>query len=186
MTLTNNPEEKIEIYKIAVMMHERGLASSFIVEAVEAALGYVGALELMELWSEATEDAERDEIIADLQDEIERRREKDGKGNGLRSPQIVFDDLARSAQGVLQFKQELRQIVDRWGGIAKLSRATGIPQPSLSRFFSSSSLPRNLTIYRIVEALLPPEAAESFQWESPISIDRISGAIWEKQNAASC
>jgi len=43
--------------------------------------------------------------------------------------------------------------VDKKGGIKKLSTLTGIPQPSLSRFFGSSSMPRRNTLFKIATAL---------------------------------
>jgi DNA-binding phage protein len=39
------------------------------------------------------------------------------------------------------------------GGITKLAERTGIPQPSLSRFFNSVSMPRKSTLLKIAEAL---------------------------------
>jgi DNA-binding phage protein len=39
------------------------------------------------------------------------------------------------------------------GGISKLSELTGIPQPSLSRFFNSNAMPRRDTLLRIAKAM---------------------------------
>lgn len=39
------------------------------------------------------------------------------------------------------------------GGISKLAELTGIPQPSLSRFFSSNAMPRRSTLLKIAKAL---------------------------------
>ena len=50
------------------------------------------------------------------------------------------------------FKAHLKTVVDKWGGVTKLAKETGIPQPTISRFFSSSSMPRRTTLYKIAEA----------------------------------
>lgn len=39
------------------------------------------------------------------------------------------------------------------GGISKLAELTGIPQPSLSRFFNSNAMPRKATVLKIAKAL---------------------------------
>ena len=39
------------------------------------------------------------------------------------------------------------------GGISKLADLTGIPQPSLSRFFNSNAMPRRDTVLKIAKAL---------------------------------
>ncbi|MCB0330567.1 MAG: hypothetical protein KDD70_12910, partial [Bdellovibrionales bacterium] len=175
---TTTPEQQIEVYKIASKMSENGLSAEFIADVVPMACIYEGAFELMELWAESDDDAERDEIVADLQDEAERLKEM--RAGTFKAPRIDFDDLEKNAEAVLEFKRELRALVDRLGGISELSERSGIPQPSLSRFFSSASFPRNTTIYRLVNALLPERAR--FSWTSPISITQISAMIWEEQN----
>lgn len=65
---------------------------------------------------------------------------------------------------VVSFKARLRAEVDRQGGINELARRTGIPQPSLSRFFTSSSMPRRTTLYKIAKALNLPESSIGFKW----------------------
>ncbi len=179
---TTSPDQQIEVYKIAVAMHEAGLSNTFVSEVVAMAQSYEGAFELMKLWSEESEQRERDEIIADLQDEVERLRE--APQQPFRAPRINFDELDHNAEQILKFKKELRALVDRWGGIAKLARETGMPQPSLSRFFKSAAFPRNTTIYRIVEALMPKDSAPSLNWSAPFSINQIAAMIWDKQNEA--
>lgn len=178
MTLfTTTPEQQIEIYKIAAKMSENGLSAVFISDVVQMACVYEGAFELMQLWAESTSSKDQDEIIADLQDEVERLKEM--RTETYRAPRINFDDLEKNAEAVIQFKKELRQLVDSLGGISKLSATSGIPQPSLSRFFSSASFPRSITIYKIVNALLPEKA--EYSWTSPISITQINAMIWNEQ-----
>lgn len=64
-----------------------------------------------------------------------------------------FDGLESIAKNIEGFKKGLRRLVDRNGGINELVKKTGIPQPSLSRFFSSQSMPRRTTLYKIADAL---------------------------------
>ena len=65
---------------------------------------------------------------------------------------------------IRDFKERLRERVDRWGGINKLARETGIPQSSLSRMFASGSMPRRTTLYKIANAVGLDETAIAFDW----------------------
>jgi len=144
-------EKKIKVYEVATQMKKLGLSDRFISACVDQALQYEGTHDLMVLWSEADSEVERNEIIADLQNEIETKEEAPKKP--IKKPYIKFDDLDAIAKDVVKFKKALRKIVDRHGGIAKLAEKSGLPQPSLSRFFNSASMPRRSTLYKIAEAL---------------------------------
>jgi DNA-binding phage protein len=144
-------EQKVRVYEVATQMKKMGLSAHFISAAVEQALEYEGTHDLMVLWSEADSEVERNEIVADLQDEIDARAEAPKKP--VKKPYVKFDDLEAIAKDVVKFKNALRKVVDRHGGIAKLAEKSGLPQPSLSRFFNSASMPRRATLYKIAEAL---------------------------------
>ena len=92
-------EQKIEVYKVAVSMHEAGLSNAFVTEAVQLSLEYEGAYELMKLWQEEDDHEERNEIVADLQDEIERHKESPTEL--FKAPRINFDELESNAKKVL-------------------------------------------------------------------------------------
>jgi DNA-binding phage protein len=62
-------------------------------------------------------------------------------------------DLDRIASDVRKFKDSLRLLVDERRGIGKLATLTAIPQPSLSRFFASASMPRRTTLHKIARVL---------------------------------
>jgi lambda repressor-like predicted transcriptional regulator len=155
-------DQKVRVYEIAAQMKKIGLSSRFISACVEQALDYEGTHDLMVLWAEAQDEVERNEIIADLQDEIDFRSEAPKKP--LKKPYIKFDDLKAIALDVMKYKNALRKIVDRHGGIAKLAESSGIPQPSLSRFFNSASMPRRATLYKIAEALNLSEKEIIREW----------------------
>jgi DNA-binding phage protein len=174
-TFTTTPEQKIFVFKIAVKMQEEGLSASFIEQAVELASLYEGAYELMKLWFEESEQQEKDEIIADLQEEIDSKRESHNRI--YKAAKINFDDLDQNIDQVRLFKQELRGIVDMCGGVGKVAEVSGIPQPSLSRFFSSGSFPRNTTIYRIIEALRTMGGLPQGSWRPPYTISQIRDEI---------
>ncbi|MCK5072899.1 MAG: helix-turn-helix transcriptional regulator [Bacteriovoracaceae bacterium] len=143
--------QKIRVYAIATEMSNAGLSASFVAGAVELALIYEGVYDLMELWSEEDDANEFEQIIADIQEEIEEYAEMPKKP--VKKPYISFDDLEGIAKDIEGFKKHLRTLVDQWGGINQLAKQTGIPQPSLSRFFKSSSMPRRTTLYKIANAL---------------------------------
>jgi DNA-binding phage protein len=164
IVLTTTPEQKVEVHKIAAKMAESGLSAEFVSKAADLALIYEGAFDLMVLWSEEEDKSERTQIVADLQDEIDSHVEV--LSEPIKKPKIEFKDLDSVAKKIIDFKKKLRDKVDRWGGISKLARVTGIPQPSLSRFFQTASMPRKTTLYRIADALELSEKEIVFDWVS--------------------
>lgn len=141
--------EEMELFSIAMKMKKAGLANSFIVDAVKTALKLEGVADLMHLWSDEDDRKERDEIIADIQDMIDTSSQKE-KSEEI---YIKFNDLDAIAKDIRGFKDSLYQQVLEFGGISKLSEATGIPQPSLSRFFNSNTIPRRATLLKIAKVL---------------------------------
>ncbi len=150
-TFKTSPEQQLKVYGIATAMKTAGLDANFITNCVKLAFEYEGAHDLMQLWAEASNQEEKDEVIADLQDEIDTHQELPKKPT--KKPYVKFDDLDAIAKNIEGYKRNLRKLVDRHGGIVELAKKTGIPQPSLSRFFNSNSMPRRTTIYKIAEAL---------------------------------
>ena len=151
---------QIELFAIAIKMKKSGLADSFIVDAVRTALNLDGVADLMYLWMREDDSAERDEIIADLQDLIDASGQK-GKSEEM---YIKFNDLEAIAKDIRGFKDTLYQEVVKRGGVSKLSELTGIPQPSLSRFFNSNSMPRRSTVLAIAKALDLDGLAIDVKW----------------------
>ncbi len=150
---TDNPESRrlMNLYRVAYEMDRQGLPEEFIVAAVETAQDYLGVYDLMMMWREESEEGERDEIVADIQDVIDACSEGEPHGEGVT---IRLDDLDQIGQNIRAFKNELlRQVEDECGTLTELSERTGIPLPSLSRFFNSSSKPRLATMLKIKEAV---------------------------------
>lgn len=145
-------EQKVALYRIAAAMSQSGLGAAFVVDAVELASDSEGIFDLMALWDEAAGDAAaRESIIADLQEAIDEAAERPRRV--IDKPKISFDNLDDVPARIAAFEARLRKKVDQWGGISKLSEATGMPQPSLSRFFNGASMPRRTTLYRIAKAM---------------------------------
>lgn len=153
---------KLHVLDILNEMRTAGLESAFICSLMEHCQRYEGVRDLMEMWSDATDPKEQSKIIADLQeciDEIINAPQKKEE-----RPYLRYDDIDIIKHDVVEFKQNLRKKVDLQGGISALARKTGIPQPSLSRFFSSASMPRRTTLYKIANALNLPESEIGFKW----------------------
>lgn len=150
-TYRTSDAQKVRVYEIAASMKKFGLADSFIAHAVKLAEYYEGAYDLFELWDSEEDESEKQQIVADLEDEIDEYKEQPKEP--LKKPYISFNDLEIIARDVSGFKAHLKSKVDQWGGISKLSKVTGLPQPSLSRFFNTASMPRRTTLYKIAEAL---------------------------------
>lgn len=141
----------MNLYRVAYAMDRDGLPEDFIVEAVRTATDYTGVYDLMMMWGEEADEDECDEIVADIQDMIDACSDARDES---RAVTIDLDDLEQIGQNIRAFKNELyRQVEDECGTLTELSERTGIPLPSLSRFFNSGSKPRLATMLKIKEAL---------------------------------
>lgn len=155
-------EQKVRLYEIAAEMARSGLSKSFIAGAVELASASEGIYDLMELWADEDDTEERGEIVSDIQEAIDEAAEQPRGITERRK--IRYRSLDDVATKIADFKSELRTKVDKWGGINRLAEATGMPQPSLSRFFNSASMPRRTTLYKIAKALDLPDEEIVFDW----------------------
>lgn len=152
--------EQIKLFEIAIEMKQASLPEEFIVSAVRTALEFEGVADLMNLWANENDEKEKDQIIADLQEMIDACSQKEK----LEESYVKFDDLDAIAKDVRAFKNSLYLLVMDHGGISKLSDLTGIPQPSLSRFFNSNAMPRRSTVLRISKALNLDKIKVDISW----------------------
>lgn len=156
-------DQVIHIASIVVEMKATGLGAAFIVAASELARTDQGVYDLMAMWLDAKgDDAERDEIVADLQDSIDDYR--DAPSVPQQKPYIGYDQLGDVGDRVLAEKARLRDLIDKNGGVTAVARKAGIPQPSLSRMLNSASIPRRSTLYKIANALDLPETEIALEW----------------------
>jgi DNA-binding phage protein len=158
--LINHPSEQVKLFAIAIQMKKAGLADSFIVNAVQIASEFEGVADLMQLWTDETDETEKEEIIADIQDMIDACAQKE-KSEEI---YVKFNDLDAIAKNVRAFKDSLYQEIMERGGIGKLSELTGIPQLSLSRFFNSNAMPRRATLLKIAKKLNLDEIKIDLLW----------------------
>lgn len=140
---------RLELFEIATEMKKLGLSADFIAAAVETAIDFEGVYDLMKLWSKEADPKQRDEIVADIQEMIHDCEEQ----NRQEATSIRFNDLDAVAKNIRSFKDALLHTVMRNGGITRLSESSHIPQPSLSRFFNSASMPQRSTLLKIANAL---------------------------------
>lgn len=149
MSATIDSKQKVKIYEIATKMKHAGLRDAFIDAVVTAASSSQAISDMMRLWSRERSPKERDEIVADLQDMIDDSQQE----SQLKAAYIRFDDLEQVAKHVMAFKESLLLIVHKRGGLKRISELTEIPQPSLSRFFNSASMPHRTTLLKLRDAL---------------------------------
>lgn len=149
--IRNNPDysNQVKLFKIATQMEKEKLPNIFIVNAIKTALEFEGVADLLKLWSEEDERNEKKEIISDIQDMIDACGQKEKPEEIY----VKFNDLDAIAKNIRAFKDSLYQKVMEQCGISKLAELTEIPQPSLSRFFNSSAMPRRATVLKIAKAL---------------------------------
>jgi DNA-binding phage protein len=155
-----NSSEQVKLFSIAIKMKKAGLVDLFIVSAVQVALEFEGVADLMHLWEDEKGNEERKEIIADIQDMVDACSQKEK----VEEIYIKFNDLEAIAKNIRAFKDSLYQLVMEQGGINKLSELTGIPQPSLSRFFNSNAMPRRSTVLKIAKVLNLDEIKIDILW----------------------
>lgn len=153
-------DRSVELIEIGHQMKQRGLSDVFIAAAVQTAFEFEGVYDLMKMWSEESEKKEQDEIIADIQEMIDECSQKEM----IEGTYVRFDDLDQIAKNIRSFKDSLRMIVEKKGGIKMVAELTGIPQPSLSRFFNSRSIPRRITLLKIARALNLSQIQIATEW----------------------
>ncbi len=145
-------------------MTSSNLPSAFILDAAALARRDNAILGLMLLWLSSDEE-DRAEIEADLQNHIEDERELPQAAHGpVEKPKIGYRQLGEVAGDVAAFKAKLRDHIDQAGGVAKVASLTGMPQPSLSRLLNSGSMPRRTTLYKIAKAIGLSESEIAFEW----------------------
>lgn len=147
--LNENVKKQMHLYQIAIKMKKSALSEQFIVDAVRIASGSEGVFNLMQFWEDEKDKKERNEIVADIQDLID-----DSSQKGIVEKEYIrFNDLDSVARNIRAFKDSLLATVTERGGISQLAQLTGIPQPSLSRFFNTNTMPRRATLLKIAKAL---------------------------------
>ncbi len=154
------PDIKVEIVEIGHQMNQAGLPKGFIAAAVSTAFEFEGVYDLLKMWGGESEAAERDEIVSDIQELIDDCGQQE-KVEGI---YVRFDDLEGIAKNIRTFKDNLRALVDQKGGVKHLAEETGIPQPSLSRFFNSATMPRRATLHKIARALKLSQVEIATEW----------------------
>lgn len=156
----HTPHDEVVLFQIANEMKSNGLSDSFIAAAIRTALDYEGVADLVKMWAEETNTKERDEIVADIQELIEACSQQEK----IEYTYVRFNDLETIAQHIREFKDGLLERVDKEGGITHLSRLSGIPQPSLSRFFNSNAMPTRSMLLKIGRALKLDAVQLATQW----------------------
>lgn len=155
-----NSDIKVEVVEIGHQMIQAGLPKDFIAAAVQTAFEFEGVYDLLKMWAAETDQRERDETISDIQEMIDDCQEP----HRVEGAYVRFDDLEGIAKNIRAFKDNLRAIVDQNGGIKRLAELTGIPQPSLSRFFNSATIPRRATLHKIARALKLSQVQIATEW----------------------
>lgn len=154
------PTRELELYEIGLKMEKEKLSPDFITSAVRTATEFEGVYDLMKMWDEETDQKERDETLADIQDMIDDCSQTETG----EAPYIKFTDLEAIGKNIHKFKDNLRMVVEKKSSLKELSKLTGIPQPSLSRFFSSGSMPRRTTLLKIASALKLDAVTIATEW----------------------
>jgi hypothetical protein len=144
-------QHQVDLFEVATQMRREGLPDEFIADGVAAARNYAGVYDLMMMWAETVDEDERDELVADIQDMIDECLNPAGPS---KERYVRFDDLEQIAENIMKFKDGLRREIDKQGlTLTRVSELTGMPLPSLSRFFNTASMPRRTTLLKIAEAL---------------------------------
>lgn len=144
-------------------MAEAGIPAGFIAEAVKFGEVDQGFFNLIQLWSEAEDDPEeREELLFAMQEELDEEQDLATGAPPVFNTKLDCDKLDNVIPNVIAFKAKLKDIIDRdHGGVTQAAAKIGMPQPSLSRFLNSSTIPRRTTLYKIARGLGLPESMVS-------------------------
>jgi DNA-binding phage protein len=164
---SDNVDQFIILGEIANSMLATGISREFVASIIMLAFRYEGVYDLMVMWSTETDSELKDEIIADLQEEIDESSKIILPKHLEKKDYFHFDNLDEIAKNIMAFKKNLKAEIERWGGVTKLAKETGIPQASLSRLLNSPSLPRRSTLEKIAKAMNLQESYLLSQWKSP-------------------
>lgn len=156
------PEQIVRLAAIVTAMAQAGVPLELIAAADDLARADAGIFGLMELWSTCSDPAERDAVLADLQELVDAYRE--APREPIEKPYIRYSELPSIATDVVAFKRKLRDLIDRHGGVSAVAAKAGIPQPSLSRMLASASMPRRTTLYKLANAMGLPESSIVTEW----------------------
>lgn len=159
-------KETSRLYQMGAEMVQAGLSPDFVHETIELARRSRAGFELMSLWTEADTPAFKGKVVVSLQSLLDDEAELGELQEPLVQP-ITHRQADALVTKIRQYKDWLRGRVDRWGGVTKLATATGMPQPSVSEFFRSNSLPKRTTIERIRLAIGLSEQESVPEWLAP-------------------
>jgi DNA-binding phage protein len=162
MTFQPTTDQMLDVSTVTAEMVRAGLPRDFVADVDRMARAWEGVYDLMMLWRDAPDAAQRSEVEADLHEAMNDIVE--APPTPEKKPYVPFDDLDAVARHVLAFKKRLRALIDQHGGVTEVARRSGIPQPSLSRMLSSASMPRRTTLYKIANAIGAREAAIVTEW----------------------
>jgi DNA-binding phage protein len=160
--ITPNIEDRL--LSIAAKMSKAHIPGAFILDALNLARQDSAIFELMELWAHEKNKEEANAILADLQDHIDDDKELPHKGGPLELPKVSFADLDGVSKDIRKFKDHLKDLIDRNGGVVAVANKIGMPQPSLSRLLNSGAMPRRTTLYKIAKALDLNEKDVASEW----------------------
>ena len=153
-------ELQVTLFKIALQMKKANFSDSFIASAIRTAFEFEGVADLLILWDKEQDKNEKSEIIADIQELIDECSQHEK----LIYPYVKFNDLDAIAKDIRSFKDSLLIIINEKSSLKELSELTGIPQPSLSRFFNTNTMPRRSTLLKIAKALNLDSIKVSSKW----------------------
>ena len=137
---------------VGMSMIREEVPPSFVLAALALAATSDGMRDLLHLWNEYPEPAERRDILADIGELLEDQGGGASESLVVRSQGDVERELARRRA----FKERLRTLVERHGGVSKVARKAGMAQPSLRRLLNTMSEPRLPTLQRLAKALDTP------------------------------
>lgn len=152
--------DDVVLFQIANQMTKAGLSDDFVAATIRTAMEYEGVEDLVKMWANEDDKNEREEIIADIQEMIDACLQS----TKTEYPFIKLNDLEAISEHIREFKDSLLHIVIERGGVNHLAELTGIPQPSLSRFFNSNAMPQRSTLLKISKALKLDAVQTEMAW----------------------
>ena len=136
-----------ELEKIGLQMI-RVLPRSWVYEVMTWAESREAFRLYLMMWRDAQDDAERADIVVDLQALLDDRHKS--PDSAPVASKADFDQVYEERRAL---KAHLRRLIEARGGVSEVARQADMPQPSLSRLLNSAAAPRGATLARLAAAM---------------------------------
>lgn len=151
-------EQREKLKHIAEQMLKSNVPAKFVQENVKIAEDCQGHFDMMDAWLDAADDAEKDDVLYALAEEVDEEAESREHREPI--PSMDLEDIEEWAKATIARKQLIKaEILQKFDSLEQASVAADYPASFLGKFLDSPVPPRQTTLYRLANRLgLPLKA----------------------------